>query len=272
MRRCDPRCHRDPATTPPNPSLPRCACTRTPADRRLVRQRYPHPPSPASAAAERSAIAKTPNATSSEPAKLATAPSHVFFGLKCGAKGCFPIARPTKYATVSPAHVITNANSKQPRALPAPSMKPHREAQRKCHQQQCARADARGRQCFHQRTFRPQRQPGNPSTNRKNTSCVVPQAGCKTCDLAMQDQTPAQRVRSLQRHHPLRIHQQKSRRSPSRRDTRDVQSHRPARNIPTSPERRSAPSPQPPTPSSRTEPDQRQTESAQRLSPLASKS
>jgi len=37
-------------------------------------------------------------ATSSEPAKLATEPSQVFLGLKCGANGCFPAARPTKYA------------------------------------------------------------------------------------------------------------------------------------------------------------------------------
>src|SRR3981189_2433447 len=42
---------------------------------------------------------------------LPTDPSQVFFGEICGAKGCFPIALPTKYAVVSPAQVITNANS-----------------------------------------------------------------------------------------------------------------------------------------------------------------
>src|SRR6202040_3099671 len=50
-------------------------------------------------------------ATSSDPTKLAREPSQVFFGLKCGASGFLPAARPTKYATVSPTHVITSANS-----------------------------------------------------------------------------------------------------------------------------------------------------------------
>src|SRR6266851_6640334 len=51
------------------------------------------------------------SATISEPRKLATVPSHVFFGLRCGARACLPIDRPTKYAAVSPTHVITNAKS-----------------------------------------------------------------------------------------------------------------------------------------------------------------
>src|SRR5215470_12056548 len=42
---------------------------------------------------------------------LATVPSHVFLGERCGANACFPMERPTKYAVVSPAQVRTRANS-----------------------------------------------------------------------------------------------------------------------------------------------------------------
>src|ERR1051326_6184163 len=51
------------------------------------------------------------SATRTDPRKLATAPSQVLFGLKCGAKECLPTVRPTKEAAVSPIQVTTSANS-----------------------------------------------------------------------------------------------------------------------------------------------------------------
>src|SRR5712664_2673030 len=64
--------------------------------------------------------AKT-SATINEPMKLATVPSQVLFGLKCGASLYLPKDRPTKYAAESPTQVITSTKrSKRGPSGPVP--------------------------------------------------------------------------------------------------------------------------------------------------------
>src|SRR6202166_3428248 len=52
-------------------------------------------------------------ATTIELAKPAIEPSQVFLGLRCGAKGCLPRARPAKYAAESLAQISTNTKSRR---------------------------------------------------------------------------------------------------------------------------------------------------------------
>src|ERR1700682_2414976 len=52
-------------------------------------------------------------ATTIELAKPAIEPSQVFLGLRCGAKGCLPSARPAKYAAESLAQISTNTKSRR---------------------------------------------------------------------------------------------------------------------------------------------------------------
>src|SRR6202521_6292259 len=52
-------------------------------------------------------------ATRIELAKPAIEPSQVFLGLRCGAKGCLPSARPAKYAAESLAQISTNTKSRR---------------------------------------------------------------------------------------------------------------------------------------------------------------
>src|SRR3984893_353447 len=52
-------------------------------------------------------------ATRIELAKPAIEPSQDFLGLRCGAKGCLPSARPAKYAAESLAQISTNTKSRR---------------------------------------------------------------------------------------------------------------------------------------------------------------
>jgi len=90
---------------------PRSAYKPIPKDPQPVRPHSPPPPSPADASVAPSCIAQKQSQTISEPRKLATVPSQVFFGLKCGASLYLPMDRPTKYAAVSPTQMITMAKS-----------------------------------------------------------------------------------------------------------------------------------------------------------------